>query len=163
MPNLAINYLNITGPKAEIKKCIKQVKNRKEKNILDLNKIVPIPKQLTDNENDTSNELDLWFVENWGTHRNILDAYGGWSTDDSYNIFFASAYTPPAQAILQLSAQYPKLTFAIQAIEPLLEVAYDIKCLRGKFEKNKEYERPSKIYDKIHLDLLAEAPEEFSD
>lgn len=146
MPNFTINQLTITGKKSDIKLCINSIRNDAEQTDFDFNKIVPEP-------NNLSEDWHSWRIDNWGTKSNAGAVSGIWDEDGSYTIIFETAWSAPSPIIKELAVKYPNLTFELQAIEPNMEIAWEVKCKANQSVIN-EWKAPSTKYAEIYDCIL---------
>jgi len=112
MPNWCYNELRVTGNKKDIAKFKKDVNNEKEKTVLCLNNLVPMPKKYNED-----GRWHSWAIINWGTKWDVE----GELVKDRANLLryeFDSAWSPPIEWVRTVSGQYPKLSFRLEYDEP---------------------------------------------
>ena len=119
MPNWCMNDLEIVGSPKLLNKLLKHVEiteseatSEHDKGDFSCHRIIPRP----------SNENDNWYnwnVANWGSKWDVSDFY--WFENDwesgSLGATFSTAWSPIPQVILELSRQFPKLSFMYKFYE----------------------------------------------
>ena len=106
MPNWCNNDLEVTGDEKEIARFKYDAGNYTEKEVLSLQSLVPMPKE---KEKDWYN----WHVENWGTKWDVdATLYKDNTKELLYS--FDSAWSPPIEAFVKASKNYPTLKFVLE-------------------------------------------------
>ena len=130
MPNWCQNKLIITGKPKDIERFQKKAtsKGDEENNPSDfsLEKFLPTPPEKLD-----GNDWYDWRVKNWGTKWDV-DAHLQWgSPEDEYLEYeFDSAWSPPCEALTNISKKWKKLKFTLKYEEPGM-------CYMGVFKIDK--------------------------
>ena len=169
MPNWCLNNLSVTGSKAGITLFRKWL----GEDGFTLQKIKPMPAELekttAPNPHPGSKESkalvekygsDNWYdwnVKNWGTK---WDVEAEINDDDGLcMISFDSAWSPPIDAIAELSKQFPKLHFSLKYFEPGCVFAGEANCKAGKVNDNfyegtdnEEYREIAEFFDYVGFD-----------
>jgi hypothetical protein len=82
-----------------------------------------------------------WCIKNWGTKWDVEGA-GGRNGDDHASYTFDSAWGPPREAFIEISKNFPGLTFDLEYYEPGM-------CFCGRLEIQNG-EMLSDCYDEFH-------------
>jgi len=125
MPNWCYNSLRVTGNKKDVAKFKKDVNSKKEKTVLCLNNLVPMPKEYNEGEGWYS-----WRIINWGTKWDVEDKL----IKDQANLLkyeFDSAWSPPIKWVRTISGQYPELSFRLEYDEPGMAFNGHYSCKDG--------------------------------
>lgn len=173
MPNWCDNSLSITGDEKQIAE-LKERAVKKElsedgskwKTDFSIENFIPIPALLKRTspfraENGETEEearilqasllkeygADTWYdwcVKMWGTKWDI-EATLQYASENSLQYSFQSAWSPPVEAIVGISQQYPRLTFSIEYEETGIGFYGNIKIVDGEVVENDsgeiEYEK----------------------
>jgi hypothetical protein len=107
MPNWCGNTLTVRGTKEDIKKF--KEKAATEKSDLTLDKLYPMSKKLVDWYD--------WCVKNWGTKWDVDGAIDT-DTENELVYMFDSAWSPPINAFIKISKDFPDLSFTLEYEEP---------------------------------------------
>ena len=127
MPNWCYNNLTISGDAGEIAKFNAWLGGEP----LTLQKIKPMPSELEDTTSPTppdqaekakelfakygAEDWYAWHVQNWGTKWDVDAEFDDASSTDDCLIFnFDSAWSPPTNAIIELSNLFPNLTITLR-------------------------------------------------
>lgn len=133
MPNWCSNELIITGPKKKIDQCLRTIRGRIDGKIspLDLERIIPTPKELLDTTSPCSNKRKVarnikkydysdWYsfrLGEWGTKGNCACVSLARVNSKKALLQFDTAWNPPKNAIEKLSKMFPDLEFYLKYIE----------------------------------------------
>jgi hypothetical protein len=155
MPNDCYNYLE--APDGDVSLIADYFSARKRAysplpdTFLDFNKIVPVPKKL-------SNPYD-WCVENWGTRSN---SYDGQVTEEG--IGFNTAWSPPAEAIAALANQIDKPLRMVYD-EPGMDFCGEVLAYPDGTYEDKCYsprgDAPDNLREELMIDEEDELDEDF--
>lgn len=134
MPNHVANRLTIIGDEKEIRRCLDNISGyyyengQKSDDVrrIDFEKIIPMPDEI---RNTTAPNRDeklarkltkkyghsdwySWSCAKWGTKWNAYDITSE-EYDEPNSVSFSTAWSTPRPVILELSKQYPSLTFEV--------------------------------------------------
>lgn len=142
MPNYCSNTLIISGPTRHVASLLAQVNDPQENTALSLERIAPTPEHLlnppkrTGQDAQTSVQASMtailglteptdwhsWRVRTWGTKWDVdahLDAPLDLSAEHGEaTLTFASAWSPPVEALTILAAQHPQCALELSYDEP---------------------------------------------
>jgi hypothetical protein len=135
MADMCETELRVYGKRQNLDKFIIDIDSSNEDQVIDFNKIIPMPNDLSkwDKDKDGSGLLN-WRCENWGVGR---DACLSKLTDNGDHLyyFFCTAWDPPFPIYEALISSYQTLDFDIIAIEKYLFQCVDISSKQGKIIK----------------------------
>lgn len=133
MPNDCTNILTISASsKEELDKILELIKG--DDRPLSFNSIVPIPEEEKENWYN-------WHMGNWGTK---LDAYEHDDeferlSDEEAKIGFATAWSPPAPVIKELSAQFPQAIITLFYYESDMDFCGEVVYSNAEVIDNQEF------------------------
>ena len=164
MPNWVLNVLQINGDAEEAKRFVEQAKS--ENRDLDFNRFIEVPKELIETKesfypkSDPRHEERIkeramlkekygfegwydWCVENWGTKWNACETeYMEPSESDKAPYYiFQTAWDSPIPVILEMSRQFPTLTFNLESEEESGEFYYEKDFENGVETSHKDLEK----------------------
>jgi hypothetical protein len=130
MPNWVSNTLNISGDENKIAIIKKEIANEETKEVIDFNKIVPMPPHsetffadggvgIEEREKYGKNNWYDWSVENWGTKWNCCETVLSDEEEDKLSYYFDTAWdpcVPIAQAIAKKYGVNVELIYADEDI-----------------------------------------------
>jgi len=77
-----------------------------------------------------------WRIENWGTKWEVTGEEDYYDEGDYVSYWFDSAWAPPSRAILEISKQFPLLSFGLKFEEPGCQFMGSFKCEGGKITQD---------------------------
>lgn len=139
MPNWCTNYLDVTGPDADLQRF--KMKVNTNESCFDFNSFVEYPAIYADADARFAEYMELpieerralstpedgfnrggyqWCVDNWGTkwpaQMAVLEEHGG-----TLSYWFETAHTPPIPLLIAASKEFPSLEFQLDCD---LEIGY---------------------------------------
>jgi hypothetical protein len=151
MPNWCENYLDVSGPRADVVRFMEENKplptdKDNENEALSFNRSVPLP------ESEKENWYD-WRINNWGTKwepdsSNVVGADGS-SVDDvlqsdaeQATLYYSlmTAWAPPVEWLSKTAALYPTLTFTMKWVESGMCFAGQMTLENGAVTVHEEYD-----------------------
>lgn len=166
MPNWVINQLKVSGKGADK---ILQKYIDSEKEYFDFNKVIPMPKELSETEESSSTPKEVfernkrkygyaswydWAIDNWGTKWNAHDAYIVANGDE---VWFQTAWSAALPIVEKLSENHPELEFEIKYADE--DIGYNTGLVVYKNGKIIELYEPlggSKEAYELYFDLWGE-------
>jgi hypothetical protein len=157
MPNWCNNTLTITGNEEDIKRFIKQAKQKNteenKKTELSLGNFLPVPTELENTQAPNNNEVQAkklvkkygakdwydWRIKNWGTKWDIT-AKKIRRSNGKVCYGFESAWSPPCEAVLKMSEQYNELAFTLEYDEPGMAFKGCFECYQGSVQNDESGE-----------------------
>ena len=133
MPNYCTNILTVSASsKEELDSLLELVKG--DDRPLSLNAIVPIPEEEKENWYN-------WSIENWGTKWDAgeIDDEFERLSDEEAKICFSTAWSPPAPAIKELSAQFPQAIITLFYYESGMDFCGEVVYSNAEVIDNQEF------------------------
>lgn len=112
MPNWCSNEMNIKGKKEDLDLLLEKANNEEENNPLSLDKLFP-----TENTGKEDGWYE-WRLANWGTKWDLSDVELERLSDDEISVRFSTAWSPPLEAFVKISKDYPEIEFSVFYSEP---------------------------------------------
>lgn len=120
MPNWCECMLTIKGKTEELEKIKEFAKDGKR--VLSFNKFIPYPDRFRIETGGYA-----WCVQNWGTKWDLSDDTIIVQTDKILSYQFDTAWSPPIPVVMEMSRQFPLLSFTLTYDEPGM-------CFKGKYK-----------------------------
>ena len=91
-----------------------------------------------------------WNIRNWGTKWEISEATTMGDGEGTIEYGFQTAWSPPVEAILNLSSQYPTLAFQLDAIDEGGGFCCEISIQNGSIIAEKDIEITHEVNEKFY-------------
>ena len=152
MPNWCENYLSVRGKSEDFKKFHDVIYSEKEDYQL-LEKLYPTPEELLEGEGWYN-----WRINHWGTkwkEDDLIVTGDPNEVDDNdlteISFYFNTAWSPPIEAFDKISADYPKLLFALYYEEPGMGFCGKNAWINGESIENSQGELIRNEFDTDYL------------
>jgi len=162
MPNWVLNVLAVKGDAEERNRFTEHAKS--ESKILDFNRFIEVPKELIETaeshypKSDPRHEERIkeramlkekygfegwydWCVHNWGTKWNACETEVLHEDEKEFSYTFQTAWDSPIPVVLEMSRQFPSLTFSLESEEESGEFFYQKEFEAGAETFHKDLER----------------------
>ena len=98
-----------------------------------------------------SNHWYDWNIRNWGTKWDAGDASSERYADDHLNYSFSTAWSPPIEAITELSIQHPSVSFTLESEEEQ-GWGVELEFVNGEQTVLREWDIPNSHADYVERD-----------
>jgi Ferredoxin-like domain in Api92-like protein len=151
MPNWVTNELVITGEKEVLTKfmwSVKEVNEEGKELMLDLDSLLPMPKELLDRPAGDFWADDNWYgwrCIHWGTKSNASDS----TRQQGYGTLlykFFTAWSPPVPWLTTVSKQFTNLKFELEFVDEMMNFRGRYVVINGE-----EQERESFYDNEVNL------------
>ena len=146
MPNHVMNTLNVTGPQQDIE-AFKEFA-RQDKELLDLNKFVPMPDEIKTSESSNQN---TWSTTHWETKWGTYNTERSEPDDTTLDYYFNTAQSPFGDQVMEtMSKRFPTLLLKLSYEEPGMAFAGHCTAQNEEIIESESHEM---TLEELDLDL----------